>query len=62
MDAFPGLSVFGGLQLGGSWVVIRVPLRVPLKGSIGILSGVVIRVPLRVPLKGFIGILEGYRV
>ena len=22
---------------GGSWVVIRVPLRVPLKGSIGIL-------------------------
>ena len=23
--------------LGGSWVVIRVPLRVPLKGSMGIL-------------------------
>ena len=46
----------------------RIPLRVPLKGSIGILeryrvsgllggSGVVIRVPLRVPLKGSIGIL-----
>ena len=26
--------------LGGSWVAIRVPLRVPLKGSLGILEGV----------------------
>ena len=24
---------------GGSWLVIRVPLRVPLKGSLGILQG-----------------------
>ena len=30
-------SGFQGCLLGGSGVVIRVPLRVPLKGSIGIL-------------------------
>ena len=31
------MAALGALILRGSWVVIRVPLRVPLKGSIGIL-------------------------
>ena len=34
----PALNAKPQTLLGGSWVVIRVPLRVPLKGSIGILE------------------------